>query len=415
MAKSATGTSRPRMKRRLLRWGELAPLFDLAPHRPDAARSLSRCADVADVRLLARRRVPRMVFDFVDGGSGSEASVRRARELFQRLEFEPRVLRDVRNVDISVEMLGQRSALPFFFAPTGATRLMHAAGESAVARVAGDLDVPYTLSTLGTTSVEDLAAAAPSTRRWFQLYLSADRAVGESMVQRAWDSGFDTLMLAVDCPVPGRRNRDVRNGLVVPPKLTWGSALKIAGYPRWWFDKLTTAPIEFAMISAESESPAQRMARVFDPSITIDDVAWLRGIWPGKLVAKGILSAEDAKAVVEAGVDAVYLSSHGGRQLDLAPLPIEILPAVREVVGDDVEIFVDGGAMTGSDIVACYAAGADAVGIGRAYLYGLMAAGEAGVRRVADLLAAEVSTALALLGCVNLSELPRSRVRVRQD
>ena len=410
----ALSTTKPaKMSRRLPRWGEVAPLFDLSIRLPSSTRALDRCADVEDVRLLARRRVPRMVFDFVDGASGSESSLTRAKDHFARVEFDPRALRDVRSMDIGTDFLGVRSELPFFFAPTGATRLMHAAGESGVARVAGELGIPYALSTLGTTSVEKLAIDAPDARRWYQLYLPADRTLGAEMVDRAWNAGYDTLMLAVDCPVPGRRNRDVRNGLVVPPKLSWASTAKIAPYPRWWFDKLTTTPIDFAMIKAESENPVQRMARVFDPGITIDDVEWLRSVWPGKLVAKGVLSAQDAGEVVDRGVDAVHLSSHGGRQLDRAPLPVELISATRAVVGDRAEIFVDGGVMTGADIVACYAAGADGVGIGRAYLYGLMAAGETGVRKVATLLAQEVRTTLALVGHSRLADVIGTGYRLR--
>lgn len=292
---------------------------------------------------------------------------------------------------------------------------MHAGGETSVSRAAGKRGIPYTLSTLGTTSVEDLARDASDTKNWFQLYLIADREEAQLTLKRVWESGFDTLMLAVDCPVPGRRNRDVRNGLVVPPKITWRSVTKIIGYPRWWFDKLTTAPVDFAMISARSESPAQRMGRVFDPSITVEDVRWLRDVWPGKLVLKGILDPEDAKDAVAAGADAVYLSSHGGRQLDRSPLPLELISSVRDAIGDDTEIIVDGGIMSGADIISCYAAGANAVGIGRAYLYGLMAAGEAGVLKVIDLLTAEVRTTLALLGCNNIQEVRATGINLRHE
>jgi L-lactate dehydrogenase (cytochrome) len=354
-----------------------------------------------------------MVFDFVDGAAGTESSIRRSRELFDRVEFAPRSLRDVTHVDMSVDILGARADLPFFFAPTGATRLMHAGGETTVARVARDAGIPYTLSTFGTTSVESLAAAVPNARRWFQLYLTSDRGASERLVRRAWDNGFDTLVLAVDCPVPGRRNRDVRNGLIVPPKLTWRSVWRIAPYPRWWFDKLTTAPVQFAMIDAASERPAERMAKVFDPSITLQDVEWLRAIWPGKLVIKGIQSAEDAREVLTVGADAVHLSTHGGRQLDRAPLPLELIPAVRSAVGDGIPIIVDGGVLSGADIVAACAMGADFVAIGRAYLYGLMAAGELGVKKVVDLLRSEIRTTLALTGRTSIRELDPDLVRMR--
>jgi L-lactate dehydrogenase (cytochrome) len=399
--------------RRLPRWRELGPLFDLRPRWPRRTSALSRCGDVGDVRALAKKRVPRMVFDFVDGAAGSESSLTRARDIFSRVEFEPRALHDVSRIELSVDLLGQSSSLPFFFAPTGATRLMHHSGESGVARVAGELGVPYALSTLATTSVEDLAFNAPESRRWFQLYLMSDRGRGRDMMQRAHESGFETLILAVDTPVPGRRNRDVRNGLVVPPKLTWRSVADIAGHPRWWIDKLTTAPVEFAMIDATSERPAERMAKTFDPTVSVADVDWLRGEWPGNIVVKGVQSVHDARVVAEAGADAVHISTHGGRQLDRAPLPFELLPNVRDVIDSSVQIYVDGGVLSGTDIVACLARGADAVAIGRAYLYGLMAAGPQGVHRIAELLRDEVRTTMALLGCTSIKQLRDVPMNVR--
>lgn len=400
------------LRRRFPRLKELMPNFDLSLRRA-GDQHLERCSDIPDIRRLARRRVPQMVFDFVDGAAGTESSIERARELFSRTEFKPRAMRDVSSIVLSHDILGYQSDLPFFLAPTGGTRLMHAGGEAMVARAAGKRNILYTLSTLGTTSVEDLAANAPDSKLWFQLYLIADRVAAMDTINRAWESGFDTLMVAVDCPVPGRRNRDVRNGLVVPPKLTWRSIAKVIGYPRWWFDKLTTPPVEFAMISAQSESPAERMSRTFDPTITVEDVRWLHDIWPGKLVVKGLLNPEDARKAADAGADAVYLSSHGGRQLDKAPLPLELIADTRTAVGNSVQIIVDGGVMNGGDIVACYAAGADAVGVGRAYLYGLMAAGETGVSKVIDLLAAEIKTTLALMGHTSISDLSSTDIRFR--
>lgn len=408
-----TGQTVQPKRRRIPRWSDVAPLLDLRVHAPDRTRALTRCADVADVRTLAKRRVPRMVFDFVDGAAGSESSARRARELFTRLELEPRALRDVRSIDIGIDLLGTRNALPFFLAPTGGTRLMNPAGETAVARVAAEFGIAYALSTLGTTTVEELAAAAPQTRRWFQLYVMSDRSRGSAMVERAHAAGYDTLLVTIDTPVPGRRNRDVRNGLVVPPTLTWHSIGRIAGYPRWWVDALTSEPVRFAMVDAESELPAARMEKVFDPGVTVHDLEWLREIWPGHLVVKGVQSVHDAELVAGTGVDAIYLSTHGGRQLDNAPLPYEILPAVRKAIDPGIQIFVDGGVLSGPEIVACLAQGADAVGVGRAYLYGLMAAGEAGVRRVCEILRTEIETTVQLLGCTSVDELVGVPLRTR--
>jgi len=399
--------------RRFPRWGEIAPLFDLSVNWPSREAALARCADLWDVRRLARRRVPRMVFDFVDGAAGSESSLSRARDLFGRVELEPRALRDVSSIDLSIDLLGKPNALPFFFAPTGATRLSHHAGEPAVANAAAGLGIAYCLSTLGNTSVEDLARQAPAARRWFQLYLLADRGRSAEMMRRAWDSGFDVLQFAVDTPVPGRRNRDVRNGLVVPPRLSWRQLFRIGRYPGWWIDKLTTAPVSYPMIDAISERPAERMAKVFDPAITLEDLDWVRSQWPGKLVIKGVQSLHDARLVAERGIDAVHLSSHGGRQLEHAPLPLELLPAVRDALDPRIQIFVDGGIMSGVDIIACLARGATAAGLGRAYLYGLMAGGEAGVRRVGQLLRDEVRTAMALLGCCSAGSASAIPVRLR--
>lgn len=395
------------------RLSEIAPAFDLSVKRAGPARALERCGSVADVRALARKRVPRMVFDFVDGAAGSESSLDRARDLFSRVELEPRAMRNVSNLDLSVDLLGKRSDLPFFFAPTGATRLMHESGETAVARVAADLGVPYTLSTLGTTSTEELARDAACTRRWFQLYLMSDRARVRDILQRAIESGFETLVLAVDSPVPGRRIRDVRNGLVVPPRLAWHNVRDISRRPRWAFDKLSTDPIEFKMVDAVSELPEQRMSKVFDPQMSLADLEWARAEFPGKVVVKGIQSVHDACLVAAEGADAVHLSSHGGRQLEHAPLPFELLPDVREALGNDVQLYVDGGVMSGVDVVSCLANGADAVAIGRAYLYGLMAAGGPGVRHVAELLRADISTTMALLGCATVAELASVPLRIR--
>lgn len=389
-------------------------MLDLSVKWPSRASALARCADLRDVRRLARRRVPQMVFDFVDGAAGSESSLDRARDLFGQVELEPRVLRDVSCIDLSVDLLGKPNALPFFFAPTGATRLIHPGGEPLVARVAAEYGIAYCLSTLGNTSVEDLARQAPDTRRWFQLYLLSDRVRSQEMIRRAWDAGFDVLEFAVDTPVPGRRNRDVRNGLVVPPRLTWGALWRIGRYPRWWIDKLSTDPIDYPMIDAISERPADRMAKVFDPAITLADLDWLRQQWPGKLVVKGVQSVHDARLVAERGADAVHLSTHGGRQLEHAPLPLEILPAVRDALDPHIQIFIDGGILSGVDMIACLARGATAVAVGRAYLYGLMAGGEAGVRRVAQLLRDELCTTFALLGCPSASAAAAIPIRLRR-
>lgn len=400
--------------RRLPRPSEILPLIggrDRSLTRRQAR--LERCASVGDVRALAMRRVPRSVFDYTDGAAGSELTLRRSVEAYSRVEFTPRVLRDVSEVDCSVEMLGQRSTLPFALGPTGFTRMMHHVGEPAVAKVAGDVGIPYALSTLGTTSVEALSEVAPDTRRWFQLYVWRDRVASEALVKRAELAGYDTLILTVDTAVGGIRLRDVRNGLTIPPQLTLGTLAGMAMYPRWWGNLLTTRPLEFASLSSTGGTVGDLLTKVFDPAITGADIAWLRGIWPGKLMLKGVQSLEDAVIAVDLGVDAVILSNHGGRQIDRGNVPLELLPRVVDEVGDRIEVYIDGGITSGADIVAALAFGARGALIGRAYLYGLMAGGEDGVRRVVSILAKEVKTTMQLLGVTSVGELDRSYVRLR--
>jgi L-lactate dehydrogenase (cytochrome) len=402
------------VERRIPRWSELSGL--IRPRRPAANatdRRLAAAATVGDLRAIARRRVPRAVFDYVDGAAGSEISLRRTRAAFERVEFRPSVLRDVAVVDPTTTVLGRPSALPLAFAPTGFTRLMHTEGELAVARVAERAGIPHALSTMGTTSLEALAAAAPGARRWFQLYLWRDREASAALVERARAAGFEALVLTVDTPVAGPRLRDVRNGFSIPPALTLRTMANAAVHPAWWFDLLTTEPLEFASLRSWGGTIADLLDRIFEPSATVADVASLRASWPGPLVVKGVLGADDARAVVDAGADAVVVSNHGGRQLDRSPTPLEQLPAVVAAVGDRAEVYLDGGILDGADVVAAVAFGARACLIGRAYLYGLMAGGERGVQRVVDILGREVSRTLQLLGVPSIAELTADRVRLR--
>jgi L-lactate dehydrogenase (cytochrome) len=396
------------------RWSELSPLVRPRRIPGDAVdRRLAKAADVLDIRAIPRRQVPRAVFDYTDGAAGAELSLARSREAFRRVEFRPSVLRDVSAVDLSTTILGARSSLPLVFAPTGFTRLMNSAGEPAVARVAERVGIPHALSTMGTTSMEALAAAAPSVRRWFQLYLWRDRAASAAMVARARDAGYEALVLTVDTPVAGPRLRDVRNGFSIPPALTLRTFANAALHPAWWFDLLTTEPLEFASLSSWGGTIADLVDTVFEPAATIADVERLRADWPGGLIVKGIQTVEDARQVVDAGADAVVVSNHGGRQLDRAPTPLEVLPSVVEAVGDRAEVYLDGGILDGADVVAAVAFGARACLVGRAYLYGLMAGGERGVQRVADLLTAEMHRTLQLLGVTSIAELTPDRVRLR--
>jgi len=399
--------------RRLPHWRELRPLLQLEwPRLGDRAR-VSRAADVGDLRRIARRRTPRAVFDYVDGGAGDEVAMRRARAAFERVEFRPRVLRDVSDADPSTTLLGRPVALPIALGPTGFTRMMHGAGESAVAGAAARAGIPYALSTMGTTSIEDLASAAPGLDRWFQLYVWRDRALSRDLIERAAAAGFSTLVLTVDVPVHGARLRDVRNGLTVPPRLSPRTLAGMARFPSWWFDKLSTEPLAFASLAPGSpQGVMDLISSLFDPSVTFDDVAWMREIWTASLVVKGVLNADDARRLAGIGVDAVVVSNHGGRQLDRGVTPLELLPEVVDAVGGDVEVLLDGGVRSGGDAVAAVALGARAVLLGRAYLYALMAGGEAGVDRLCALLYDDVRRTMQLLGVTALDQLDTQHVQL---
>ena len=308
--------------RRAPRWSELKPLLGIqAPAFGREAR-VARAANIRDLRSLALRRAPRAVFDYTDGAAEDETSLRRARRAFAEVEFQPRVLRDVAEVDPTTEVLGKPSALPLVLAPTGFTRMMHTEGEPAVVRAAAKAGVPYALSTMGTTSIEDVAAAAPDARRWFQLYVWQDRKAGEDLVARAREAGYEALVLTVDVPVAGARLRDVRNGLTIPPKLSLQTLIDGAMHPAWWWDLLTTPPLEFATLTSFEGTVAELINSLFDPTMTFEDLGWLRGLWDGALVVKGVQTAEDARLAVEHGADALVVSNHGGRQLDRAPTPL---------------------------------------------------------------------------------------------
>lgn len=399
--------------RRLPRPSELRPLLDLRrPELDPTVRRLSRAHSIADLRAIARRRTPRAVFDYTDGAAEAEIGLRRARAVFAGLEFRPSVLRDVADLDLTARPLGRPSAVPFAFAPTGFTRLMHHEGEAAVAAVAGRRGIPYALSTMGTTSIEEVAAVPGRGRLWFQLYVWRDRGAAEDLVRRAEAAGYEALMLTVDVPVAGGRLRDARNGLTVPPSLSLRTLADMAAHPAWWVDLLTTRPLEFASLTHWSGTVAELLDTLFDPTMTVEDLAWLRSVWSGPLVVKGVQTVEDARRVVDHGADAVVVSNHGGRQLDRAPVPLRLVPDVVAAVGDRSEVWVDTGVMSGADVVAGLALGARTVLVGRAYLYGLMAGGERGVDRAAHLLETEIARTMRLLGVRSVAELSPRHVRL---
>ncbi len=400
--------------RRLPRPSEVLPLIGTGDHsKSRLQRKLDRCASISDIRELARKATPKAVFDYTDGGSMSETTLDRSRDAYRRVEFTPRVMRNVAEVDVSTSFLGQMNALPFAFAPTGFTRMMHHVGEPAVASVAQKAGIAYGLSTLGTTSIEGLATAVPNVRRWFQLYVSRDRTQAEDLMRRARENGYDSLILTVDTAVGGIRWREVRNGLTIPPQLTLGTILDMSRHPRWWANVLTTEPLNFASLDSTGGTVGDLLTRVFDPGVTVEDIAWIRENWNGHIMVKGVQSLADSQILADLGIEAIVLSNHGGRQIDNGNVPLELLPGVVDAVGNQTEVYVDGGIMRGSDIVAALAFGATGTLIGRAYLYGLMAGGQDGVQRVLDILTKEIRVTMQLLGANSIDQLDRSMVRLR--
>ncbi|EWT00644.1 lactate dehydrogenase [Intrasporangium oryzae NRRL B-24470] len=402
------------MKRQLPKPHDLAPL--LVFKRPTLSprdRRLAAALTIEDLRLIAKRRTPRAAFDYTDGGADGEVSLARAREAFGDVQFNPSILRDVSTVDTSREVLGSRVSLPFGIAPTGFTRMMQAEGEIAGATAAGAAGIPFSLSTMGTTSIEEVAAANPvgnGGRNWFQLYMWKDRDRSMALVDRAAKAGYDTLLVTVDVPVAGARLRDVRNGMTIPPTLTPRTVANAIPRPAWWFNFLTTEPLAFASLDSWSGTVADLLDTMFDPTVTYEDLAWIRDQWPGKVAVKGVQSLADARRLADAGVDAIVLSNHGGRQLDRAPVPFHLLPSVVHEVGSELEVHLDTGIMSGQDIVAALAHGAHFTLIGRAYLYGLMAGGRAGVDRAIEILTGQVERTMRLLGVQTLDELEPSHV-----
>ena len=399
--------------RRVPRPKDLATLLRFRkPNLNAKKRRLSRALTIYDLREIAKRRTPQAPFDYTDGGADQEISLRRARKIFESIEFSPNILRDVSKVSTRVSMLGKEHSLPFGIAPTGFTRMMQTEGEIAGCTAAADAGIPYVLSTMGTRSIEDVSLAAPHGRNWFQLYMWKDRDRSMALVDRAKNSGFDTLVLTVDVPVAGARLRDVRNGMTVPPSLTSKTIMNAIPRPAWWINFLTTDPLKFASLDSWDGTVAELLDSMFDPTVTFEDLKWIRKNWKGKLVVKGIQNVDDAVKSVSAGADAIILSNHGGRQLDRAPVPLLLLPSVKKKIGKSAELHMDTVIMHGADIVAALASGADFTWIGRAYLYGLMAGGRDGVDRTIEILSTQIHRTMKLLGVKSVNELNPSHVKI---
>ena len=399
-------------RRTIPRWSDIKPLLAFQPPRLSGSARLARATTVDDLRLLAARRTPRAVFDYVDGGAEAEVSMARSRRSFAEIRFHPHVLRDVGTVSTATTILGRPAGLPVVLAPTGFTKLVHHHGEVGVAGAARRVGIPYTLSTMGTTSIEELSRVVPGADLWFQLYMWRDRELSRDLIDRALASDFAALVLTVDVPVAGSRLRDTRSGFTMPPTLSVRTVADMARHPSWWLNMLTGGPLGFASMDSSPASVAQTIQRMFDPTVTFADLGWIREMWPRPLVVKGIQRVDDAVRAVEAGADAVVLSNHGGRQLDRSAAPLELLPAVRDAVQDRVEVLVDGGVRSGADVAAAVGLGANAVMIGRSYLYGLMAGGGSGVDRTLEILRTELARTMQLLGARRIQDLSTDLVEL---
>ena len=381
-------------------------------------RLLRKVANVDDLRSLAKRRLPAGVFDYIDGGAEDEITLRNNVDAYRNVSFKPRVLRDMTHVDTSTSLFGRRLAFPLVLAPTGFTRIAHSEGELAVVRAATRAGIPFTLSTMATRSIEECASVAESdTRLWFQIYTWRDRSVVKNLVERAEAAGFEAVCLTVDTAVLGRRERDVRRGFTLPPEVGLGTIIDGLKNPGWTWDFLKADPIRFANVEgitaidgSTAVDLAEHMKSQFDPGLSWSDVEWLRSIWKGPILIKGIQTVEDALIAVESGVEAIAISNHGGRQLDGAPAPFDLLPEVAEAVQNRLEIICDGGVRRGSDVVKAVSLGANAVMTGRPYLYALGACGERGVDHVLDLLQEGIERTMALTGVASVEDLSQDLI-----
>ena len=369
-------------------------------------RVLARAYSIEDLRRAAQRALPRSVFDYVEGGSDEETTLRENRTALQSRQLHPRTLNDVSTVSIETTLFGRNIPAPIGFSPTGYTRRMHPDGEVAVARSAARHGIPYALSTVGTTTIEDVAATGLD-QLWMQIYLLKDRELTWALFDRAHAAGVEVLEFSIDTAIGARRLRDLRNGLTIPPSLSPATIIDIGLHPRYWTSMVRSPGLKFANL-ADPDKPGQTVADInaqFDSSLTWEDLAVIRSRWPGKLLIKGPVNAQDAQRAIDAGADGVHLSNHGGRQLDRCMPAIDLVAPVRAQLGAVQTIVVDSGIRHGMDVAIAIAEGADLVTVGRPYLYGLAAAGEEGVDTVYEILTAELRRTLQLLGCTSLADL----------
>lgn len=400
------------VKRQVPKAKELIPLLKFGgPTFKRKERRLAQALTIWDLREIAKKRTPQGPFDYTDGAAEGEISLERARQAFRDLEFIPNILHDVSSVNLQRTTLGEKFNMPVGIAPTGFTRMMQTEGEIAGARAAAKFGIPVTLSTLGTTTIEDVVAAAPTGTNWFQLYMWKDREGSMSLVERAQMAGVKNLILTVDVPAAGQRLRDYRNGLTIPTRLSAKTLVNAIPRPAWWINFLTTPAISFASLSDWPGTVGELLDYMFDPTMTFEDLEWVRSNWNGTLTIKGIQNIEDAKKAAKYGADAIILSNHGGRQLDRAPVPLQLLADINNQFKNEMEVHLDTGIMHGADILAAIALGAQFTYVGRAYLYGLMAGGQAGVERAFEILQGQMIRNMKLLGVNSLDELEPKHIR----
>ncbi len=374
---------------------------------------VERARNIADLRRLAAARLPRMVFDYIDGGADDEMTLARSVARFRDYELVWDALVDVAHIDTGTTVMGQPIELPFFISPTAASKLFHHEGEPGVARAAHAAGTIYSISSLGSTSIEEIAAATPGPK-WFQVYVWKDRGLVREMIARVRAAGFTGLILTVDVPVAGNRERDPANDFTIPPKITWRTASQVLQRPAYLYDLASRPPIRPANFVASPGAMGGLMAFIndqFDRTVTWKDAAWMRELWGGPFAVKGIATAEDARRCIDIEATAAWISNHGGRQLDTAPATIDLLGEIVAAVEGRIEVILDGGVRRGTDIIKALALGAKAVAIGRAYLWGLAAGGERGVARALAILAEELRRDLALLGCPRVGDLTPRFVR----
>jgi isopentenyl diphosphate isomerase/L-lactate dehydrogenase-like FMN-dependent dehydrogenase len=373
--------------------------------------------NIDELRLRARRKLPRAVFDFIDGAAEDEVTLRRNREAFDRYALLPRAAVDVSSIDLATTVLGQRLSAPLILAPTGLCGMATSRGEIPSARAASAAGVAWVASCMSSVALEEIVRDAPGDH-WFQLYVWKDRAVTQALVERAAASGYRVLVVTLDVPVLGQRERDVRNGATIPPRITLNNAFGTLRCPSWLWSTWRGPRVTFANVTSPRASGGLSpfalspfVNSLFDPTVTWKDLAWMRRLWKRPLAVKGVMCADDARLAVEHGADAVIVSNHGGRQLDSAPGALDVLPEVVEAIGSRAEIILDGGIRRGTDMAKALALGARACMIGRPYLYGLGAAGQAGVADAIRILATELRRAMALMGCKRIADLGRACLR----